>query len=458
MDDYILDQPTGIGSNSLLSTLIDHVAQHEGAMEAAELEMIFGILASLEGRVSPQIMKQAQERLSALAMAKELDAVDELGAAHAAESCIGDQATTESADTSPQSIMVEPVDMVDEPTVQDLLTGEFAEVETHAPGPVWSVDEVSSDVGTSDEAPAAHDADMLPQSGEPEYHGHDAIEDDSALPDDPLKQAAVCGPARLVALARSTDPSAQLCNLIVARGNPEALAVMAANPAARFAKSSLTTMVELAASDLAIREALCSRADLGDMILDRLWPYLSPAAKSRVIGAGCRQSHEEARILCEAADDEMEALAGAYGDARSVDDWMASIDARDETLSQAMRTLDGEGRIVDVAVMLAQRAGLEPQLALALLLGRYDRGAVALARLAACDDDSLATLIHVRGRAGARSTADKRGPLHAFDRMGEGEAMTIVTHIRLELDRGMERDSPVALSAHIHDEPMAAAA
>ncbi len=453
MDDYILDQPTGIGSNSLLSTLIDHVAQHEGAMEAAELEMIFGILASLEGRVSHEALKQAQDRLSELVTAKEGDAGSGVGA---------------TADVSPGDHLGQIDDhgvVAPELTVQDLLTSEFALEAANAPGPVWSIDE--ADGGTPanrtceaaepshEQAGLAHSADHRSSQVEPEAAD---IEEDAKLPDDPLRLAATCGPARLVALARSPDPSAQLCNLIVARGNPEALAVMAANPAAHFAKSSLTTMVELAASDLSIREALCTRADLGDMILDRLWPYLSPAAKSRVIGAGCRQSHEEARILCEAADDEMEALADAYGDARSVDDWTAGIDAREETLCQAMRTLDGEGRIVDVAIMLAQRAGLEPQLALALLLGRYDRGAVALARLAACDDDSLATLIHVRSRAGARTTADKRGPLHAFDRMGEGEAGAIVKFIKANLgdDSGNGR-VPAAL-AGLGDDAMAAAA
>ncbi|MGL4729274.1 MAG: hypothetical protein ACRCWO_11005, partial [Bosea sp. (in: a-proteobacteria)] len=43
---------------------------------------------------------------------------------------------------------------------------------------------------------------------------------------------------------------------------------------------------------------------------------------------------------------------------------------------------------------------------------------------------------HLRGRAGARSTADKRGPLHAFAKMTEDEARSIIAGCFARLTQG----------------------
>lgn len=389
--DDIMANPTGVGSDALLSTLVNHVGSREGAIEAAELDLIFGIVSSLSGRVSPEAMAMAQAKLSALVTAKELA------------------------------------------PVADIVPFLLPEQIQHNPEPMEPVlcqfQDRGHDSCLAPDSAGAHmcaEAEMLAAEGS-------ALETQTAFAGmaaaDDCSRAAICPPAMLVALAATEAPSARLCNLIVARGHPEALAAIARNPAARFARSSLTTMVELAASDLSLRLALCSRADLTDMILDRLWPYLSQAAKASVIAVGCRESHGEAALLCA---DALRAEANGGQDAEetmSVDAWSAAIHAREATLCQAMRTLDNEGRIVDVAMILAARGGLPPEIALTLLLGSYDRGAVALARLAGCDDDSLGSLIHVRGRAGARGTADRRGPMHAFARMGEDEAGAILRNL-----------------------------
>lgn len=255
----------------------------------------------------------------------------------------------------------------------------------------------------------------------------------------PEEMAATCPPELLVKLAARPNPSERLCSLIVSRGHAEALAAILRNPGARFARSSLTTMVELAASDMALREAMCARADLTDMILDRLWPYLSPALKAGVLAAGCARSHAEALLICANAAEEEACEISEDGTLRSVAEWSQAVRNREASLSHAMRTLDREGRIVDVATMLAEFAGIEPAMALALMIGTYDRGAVAPARLAGCDDDSMMSLIHLRGRAGARSTADRRGPLHAFAKLGEDEARSIIQGCQARLTG---RESP----------------
>ncbi len=230
----------------------------------------------------------------------------------------------------------------------------------------------------------------------------------------------------LVELARLSAPSDRLCNLIVARGHAEALVAILRNPAARFAKSSLTTVVELAASDMSLREAMCARADLSDMILDRLWPYLSLSSKAQVLSAGCEASLVEARLICaDAASEEADEIAGDPA-LTSVAAWRERIVTGEAQLGQVLRTLDHEGRIVDAAALLGSLAGLAEEAALALMIGTYDRGVVALARAAGGDADAVMSLIHLRGRAGARATSDKRGPLHAFLKMTQEDAQAIL--------------------------------
>jgi hypothetical protein len=401
--DEFMSEPAGLGGDALLATLVNHVASREGPVEPVELEMIFNIIATLNGRASPGAMQLALARLSAVRTAQELDRRPPAPALHLVPAC-----------ETPEAVAVPPDP--DKHAGAEFAQGQSALPETAPPEPRA---EHALHPVPAEESLAAEEtpAEIVIEPDVPEA-------DSIAL--DPDDEAATCPPARLVALARRPNPSERLCGMIVARGHAEALAEILRNPEARFAKSSLTTIVELAASDMSLREAMCRRADLSDMILDRLWPYLSLGSKSAVIAAGCARSHAEARVICEGASaEEAEEVAGD-GALRSVADWARAVRDRDESLSHAMRQLDQEGRIVDVAGLLAGFAGIAQELALALMIGAYDRGAIALARLAGCDDDSMMSLIHLRGRAGARSTADRRGPLHAFARLGEDEARRIV--------------------------------
>jgi hypothetical protein len=385
--DEFMSEPAGVGGDALLSTLVNHIASREGPVEPVELEMIFNIIDTLKGRASPGAIQLAQAKLIAVRTAQEAELKPQASGLHLVPPC-----------ALPAGQATEPAfgDAPDLAALQEPVAAEPAGAET-GPGP-----EPQQTVAAAD-------------------------------PDD---EAATCPPARLVALARRPNPSERLCGMIVARGHAEALAAILRNPGARFARSSLTTIVELAASDMSLREAMCRRADLSDMILDRLWPYLSPASKSAVLAAGCAQSHAEARVICEGAGAEEADEVCEDGSLRTVADWARAVRDREESLSHAMRQLDQEGRIVDVAGLLAGFAGISPEMALALMIGAYDRGAIALARLAGCDDDSMMSLIHLRGRAGARSTADRRGPLHAFAKLGEDEARRIITGCSQALESG----------------------
>jgi hypothetical protein len=404
--DEFMSEPAGIGGDALLSTLVNHVASREGPVEPLELEMIFNIIDTLKGRASPEAMQLALAKLAAVRTAQEFGQERAGGAELKAQArCLHLVPPSTPEDDEAEEPAAQESGLQEQESAQQ--EQEFALQEPQ------TAEQTLCEIGMGAE---------------------DAADDMPAV--DPDDEAATCAPARLVALARRANPSARLCGMIVARGHAEALAEILRNPEARFARSSLTTIVELAASDMSLREAMCRRADLSDMILDRLWPYLSPSSKSAVLAAGCAQSHAEARVICEGAGAEEAEEVAEDGSLRSVADWARAVRDREESLSHAMRQLDQEGRIVDVAGLLSGFAGVSPEMALALMIGAYDRGAIALARLAGCDDDSMMSLIHLRGRAGARSTADRRGPLHAFARLGEDEARRIVVGCARALEKG----------------------
>jgi uncharacterized protein (DUF2336 family) len=251
-----------------------------------------------------------------------------------------------------------------------------------------------------------------------------------------------CGIGQLLAMARQAEVPEATSNLIVARGMAEALVVVAANPGAVFAKSSLTTLVELAASDFSLREALCTRGDLPDAILDRLWPFLSIRAKVKVLSAGLTLDAAAATELMNAAEQDMVTTMRAGDLPLGVDTCLAHIEAGRWSLTEGVKALASEGRVVDVASLLARRAGLSVHTALALLLGSYDRGCVALARAVEADAAALALIIDVRAKAGARRTADRRGPTHAFSSMSLIEAEELAGSVTLPSD-----DGPASLMA-----------
>jgi Uncharacterised protein conserved in bacteria (DUF2336) len=426
---HYMVEPAGVGGEALLETVVNHLTSRDGPVHPAEMDMVFGIIASLHGRVSPESMDLATARLAEL---------------RTTEDFLPDEAEAPESMSMPPAIdtgFEQPATIA--PVAQDLI----------APN-TGAQDVITQDLDAQD-LDAQHEiiqhlipeepASLAVEAGMQPEPDHSPVMLSSACPE---ALAATCAPERLQALAQRPHPSERLCSLIVSRGHADALVAILRNPHARFAKSSLTTMVELAASDMSLREAMCARPDLTDMILDRLWPYLSQTSRAAVLAAGCASNHAEALVICADAASEEASEISDDETLRSVAEWSSAVRVRDESLSHAMRTLDQEGRIVDVAAMLAEFAGIETAMALSLMIGSYDRGAVALARLAGCDDDSMMSLIHLRGRAGARGTADKRGPLHAFAKMTEDEARSIILGCFSRLAQGNAALSGHALSGH----------
>lgn len=181
-------------------------------------------------------------------------------------------------------------------------------------------------------------------------------------------------------------PQARRLEHALALGSRTEMAGLIADPATPLPRSSLTMLVELAASDRMLREALCTRPDLGDDIAGRLWPYLATAQRLRLLEAGCGLLPEEVNAL---------------RDLGALDETRDALDA--ETLA---RRFDLAG----LACALAAGLGAAPFDCLALAANRYVQGtALTVALLdvpAARADDMLQAFMWLRARV--IGAADRR--------------------------------------------------
>ncbi|MGL4974750.1 MAG: DUF2336 domain-containing protein, partial [Bosea sp. (in: a-proteobacteria)] len=397
-----LQMSAGVTHDALLSTIVGFLVSRADEAQPAEVAMAADIIKSLSNRASFAALEEAREKLEAAsaAFAGLITPPAQIEAEIAGQ--VEDEIVLEAiAEPLPERVIAEP---------EPALASADPDLELSFEEPVApAIEEVALVIEKA--APVVEN--VAPAFGSMCLTGADVL--------DPVAEAATCGPGRLVMLAQLPDVPEALSNRIVARGHAEALVAVLTNPSARFAKSSLTTIVELAASDYSLRQALCHRGDLPDAILDRLWPFLSQASRVQVIHAGCTTEQRALTALLAEADQDL-IMAVREGELPlSIDTCLARMADGEWTLARAIKALGQEGRIADVATLLARKACAEPTTALALLMGAYDRGLVALARAAQADVPALEALLVVRTRAGCRRTNDGRGPLHALSGMTEAD-------------------------------------
>jgi hypothetical protein len=252
--------------------------------------------------------------------------------------------------------------------------------------------------------------------------------DEIAVADSVLRHATGFGSVDLEALASAlpathllsiaTRPnlSEAITNRLVARGDITIWTALAENRSAKLSRSSLTTIVELAASDLRLRAALASRHDLPEPILDRLWPFMSLKHRMAVITAGFTLSYSEYDALNEAmSPDRMDA-----------DESVSTTDHQAAT-SEDIQALVENCDFITLANVLAARTGYSARFCLTLALGNYERGTVLLVRAANGNVSMLESLRKMRSRIGSRPTGERRGADRVYATVTSPEAQAILS-------------------------------
>ncbi len=243
---------------------------------------------------------------------------------------------------------------------------------------------------------------------------------------DLMRLVTELSPAHLRAVARRPTLGETVTDLLVLRGDREAVMLALLNRNARFSQTSLTTLADRAGSDGALRTALVQRSDLPDGIVERLWPLLDAGHKARLLASGWRYSMSE---IEEVGRETGAALQAAVRDGtlpQGVDTYRALVEEGRVSLSEALDEVVGAGRLVEAAQLVARLNGLTEGVALNLLYGVYDRGLALLARRTGLDEAVLTGLACARARLPFIGGSDVRRTLRAREEIGDDEAREVL--------------------------------
>lgn len=243
---------------------------------------------------------------------------------------------------------------------------------------------------------------------------------------DLVRLVSEASPAHLRAVARRDGLSEAVTDLIVLRGDREAIVLSLLNRRARLSRSSLGALADKARSDPSLRGALIQRSDLPDVIIERLWPLLDIGDKARLVGAGWRFNRSEIGEVAREASATLGATVRQGALPRSVDTYGAFVQAGQVTMGDALAELVEAGRLAEAAQLIARAIRVEEGVALNLLYGIYDRGLAILARGAGLDEGAVTRLACARARLPSIPIGDVRRTLRTFAEVTESEARDIL--------------------------------
>lgn len=232
-------------------------------------------------------------------------------------------------------------------------------------------------------------------------------------------------PAHLRAAAGRDSLSENLTDLILLRGDREAIALMLRNRRARISRSSFNALAGMAPNSKPVRDALVQRSDLPGHVVEKLWPALDTTLKARLIVAGWRYSTAEIEEVSREAMREGHER-GPGGPPPSFEGYRNLIEGESLSLSAALSEILKAGRLVEAAQVIAGVRGISDGVALNLLFGSYDRGAAILARNLGLKDDVVLLLACARGRLPWVRSTEIRQALSLAEEVSKKEAETIM--------------------------------
>jgi hypothetical protein len=173
-------------------------------------------------------------------------------------------------------------------------------------------------------------------------------------------------------------------NVILLRSDQQAFLILAMNGAIHLNRAACRVLATLANKDEGIRRALVTRQDLCNAMVEELWPWLDTRGRAALLAAGQIWSLQETR-------DALKTLLSSEKGVSLFDRSLLSCDSA-SLVRRAARFLM-EGQAAEAAFLMGRACGIEEGLALNLVLGRFDRGAMLLARLSDFKSDTLLALL-----------------------------------------------------------------
>jgi hypothetical protein len=242
----------------------------------------------------------------------------------------------------------------------------------------------------------------------------------------PLTIARRATPAQLEEIALLPALPEPLTSIIAGRDHIPAIVAALANPGAAFSRSTIAMLVELAAADRNLRDALALRADLGSDAFDQLWPLLGREGRARAAMSGTSVSVDVARRALADAEARAALLAAAGRGAQPLDQLLRGVEAGNLTMSDALVRLASEGRDAELAALASSELAISVGVAFAMVCGRLDKPAAILVRALDGDRQALQAVIALR-RSRALGTGGSAA--FVFGQLDPAEAMLLARMI-----------------------------
>jgi hypothetical protein len=241
----------------------------------------------------------------------------------------------------------------------------------------------------------------------------------------PITLARRASQNELLQIAALPNLPESLTNVIISRGDRGVLERALRNPSAAFARSSLTTLAELAPSDRMIKEAMVSRHDLPEPIIERLLPYLSPQAKALLLLSGAPFSEADCRLALEQAANDLLGSLSQGQVMMGLDSCLATLNEGDASVGEIITLLARDARIAELAAFAASRLDISQAAAFNALSGRIDHAAVVILRALECDAAAFDDVMNMRRRCGCREARETKSAWNLGQRYSVTDALAM---------------------------------
>jgi hypothetical protein len=235
-----------------------------------------------------------------------------------------------------------------------------------------------------------------------------------------------------------------MTGIIASRDFRPAVVACLQNPGARFARSTLTMLAELAPSDRDLRLALANRHDLPESVVDRLLPVIGREARARLLMSGPVIALEEARQ--ELADAEAElSQAGRQGLLPlSIDMLAGQVREEKISLDDVVELLAAEARLPELAAFATAFLSASYHTMHAMLCARLDHPAAILLKALGAGEPGVDAVMSLRRRCGFRDARESKRAKGVFNHYAAEEAKVLVKLIDEQISAAAVDDAPVA--------------
>ncbi len=244
--------------------------------------------------------------------------------------------------------------------------------------------------------------------------------------ENPITLARRASPSELLQIAALPNLPENITNVLISRGDREALQRALQNPTASFSKSSLTTLAELAPSDRMLKDALLARENLPEAIVERLLPFLALDTKARALMTGVPFGRDEARAALSLAENDLASSDRNGQDVISVEACLSCLDEGSMTASEVITVLARDIRVAELADFAARRLGIAHICAFNILSGRLDHAVAVLVRALDGDSSVMEGVMTMRRRCGCREAKESRSAFATGQRYSVEAAQDLI--------------------------------